>query len=72
MRENGARAVRSRRGHRAHLARVGAVKRSTVVRWGLAGGRVLPVKTSGVPRWHRAGGVEAGLTLAVARRAGPE
>jgi hypothetical protein len=33
---------------------------------------VLLVKTSGVPKWRRAGGVEAGLTLAVARRAGPE
>jgi hypothetical protein len=33
---------------------------------------VLPASTGGVPGWRRAGGVEAGLTLAVARRAGAE
>jgi hypothetical protein len=33
---------------------------------------VLPASTGGVPRWHRASGVEAGLTLAVARREGAE
>jgi hypothetical protein len=33
---------------------------------------VLPASTGGVPGWRRAGGVEAWLTLAVARRAGAE
>jgi hypothetical protein len=47
--------------------RGGTVMSSTTVRWGLAGGKVLPEGTGGVPGWHRAGGVEAGLTLAAAR-----
>jgi hypothetical protein len=33
---------------------------------------VLPASTGGVPGWRRAGGVQAWLTLAVARRAGAE
>jgi hypothetical protein len=65
MRGNGARIVRSRRGHCAQLARA-------PTRWGLAGGKVLPASTGGVPGWRRAGGVQAWLTLAVARRAGAE
>jgi hypothetical protein len=63
MRRNGARAARTR---------ADAVTRSTAVRWGLAGGKVLPVSTGGVPGCHRTGGVEAGLTLAAARREGAE
>jgi hypothetical protein len=55
--------ARSRCGH---LVRAGAVMRLTVVRWGLAGGKVLPASTGGVPGWCRDGGVEVGLTLAVA------
>jgi hypothetical protein len=61
---------RRRPATRAARARIGAVMRSTAVRWGLAGGKVLPASTGGVPGWHRAGEVEAGLTLAMPRRAG--
>jgi hypothetical protein len=43
--------MRSPRAARAHA---GAVMRSMVARWGLAGGKVLPVSTGGVPRWRRA------------------
>jgi hypothetical protein len=50
----------------------GAVTRLTAARWGLASGKVLSMSTSGVPGWRRAGGVEAGLPLAVAQRAGAE
>jgi hypothetical protein len=52
--------------------RAGAVTRSTVARWGLADGKVLPASTGGVSGWRQAGGVEAGLTLAVAQREGSE
>jgi hypothetical protein len=62
-------AVQSPRAARAHA---GAVTRSTVARWGLAGGKVLLASTGGVPVWRRAGGVEAELTLAAARREGVE
>jgi hypothetical protein len=67
-------ATRGNGARTAHAARVGAgvVTRSTAVRWGLAGGQVLPASTGGVPGWHWAGGVEAGLTLAAARREGAE
>jgi hypothetical protein len=47
-------------------------RRALVARWGLAGSKVLPASTAGVPGWRRAGREEAGLTLAVARRAGVE
>jgi hypothetical protein len=40
--------------------------------WGLAGGKMLSASSDGVPGWRRAGGVEVGLTLSVARRAGAE
>jgi hypothetical protein len=40
--------------------------------WGLADSKVLPASTDGVPGWRRPGGVEAGLTLAAARREGVE
>jgi hypothetical protein len=46
------------------------VTRSTAARWGLASGKVLPASTGGAPGWRQAGGVEAGLTLAAARREG--
>jgi hypothetical protein len=52
--------------------RADAVTRSTAVWWGLADGEVLPLSTGGVLGWRRAGGVEAGLTVAVARRAGAQ
>jgi hypothetical protein len=41
-------------------------------RWGLTGGKVVSAGTGGVPGWHQAGGVEAGLTVAVARHPGVE
>jgi hypothetical protein len=50
----------------------GVVTRLTAVRWGLASGKVLSTSTSGVPGWRRAGGVQAGLPLAMAQRAGAE
>jgi hypothetical protein len=55
--------------HAAH-AHADTVTRSTAAWWGLASGKVLPVSTGGVPGWQRAGGVEVGLTLVVAQRAG--
>jgi hypothetical protein len=67
-----------RLGPRAHgnareaHGRAGAVTRSTVARWGLADGKVLPASTGGVSGWRQAGGVEAGLTLAVVQREGSE
>jgi hypothetical protein len=60
------------RSSRAAHACAGAVMRSTAARWGLNGGKVLSTSTGGVPGWRRAGGVEAGLTLAAARREGLE
>jgi hypothetical protein len=61
--------VRSLRVSHAHA---GAVTHSTVVRWELAGGKVLPASTDGVLGWCRARGVEAGLMLAVAQHEGAE
>jgi hypothetical protein len=72
MRGNGASAVRLRRGHRAQPRAHWRDDALAAVWWGLAGGKVLPASIGGVSGWHRAGGVEAGLTLAVARRAGVE
>jgi hypothetical protein len=61
--------VRSLRVSHAHA---GAVTHSTVVRWELAGGKVLSASTDGVLGWCRARGVEAGLMLAVAQHEGAE
>jgi hypothetical protein len=55
---------------RAAHARTGAVTRSTVARWGLAGGKVLSMSTGGVQGWRQARRAETGLTEGVERRWG--
>jgi hypothetical protein len=65
-------AKRSAGPHPDGLAQRGKQLARTPARWGLAGGKVLLASTDEVPGWRWAGGVEAGLTLATARREGSE